>query len=54
MSGWARGGVDGLYGGSDNDSLFGDSYTMSIRATGGADKLYGDGGNDSLYGAATP
>jgi Ca2+-binding RTX toxin-like protein len=52
LSGDARGGNDFLYGGAADDSLLGDSFSISDSARGGSDHLIGGEGQEYLYGDA--
>ena len=52
MTGSAVGGIDFLYGGNDDDRLYGDAFTLRSAARGGSDTLNGDSGRDTLYGDA--
>lgn len=44
--------IEGIYGGSGNDTLTGNSLNNILFGNGGNDTLIGGGGNDMLYGNA--
>lgn len=49
----ASGGDDVIYGGTGNDTIYGDAYhQIDSTSHGGDDTIYGGAGNDTIYGDA--